>query len=142
MPVAASRPHSDAVVAMAEDADLLIGRGEAPDSGGWQGEEGASTYRPFTVLYPGPGVTDADLADSNSYLIYTAQFNCFAATQEGAEAVADIIKTTFVGVPLAMAGRASYLGQLLLDRPTTRDDTVAPPVHYAVLQISWRTQPA
>lgn len=142
MVVAAARPHTDAVVVLLEAADLLVGRGEAPDEGGWQGEEGASVFVPYVVLYPSPGSTDGPVTDPSEYLIYTVQGNCVAASQEGAEAVADLMKTALVDVPLTVQGRASYPGLLVLDRPASRDDTVAPPVHYAVLQVSWRTQPA
>lgn len=142
MTVAAGRPHTDAVAALAQEVDLLLGRGEPPEGAGWQGEPGDSVFKPYAVVFPTPGNPDGNSAEPHEYLDYSVQFTCVAAAQEGAEAVADIVKATFVGVPLAVADRACYPGRLLLDRAVTRDDTVAPPVHYAVLQISWRTQPA
>lgn len=142
MPVTAGRTHTDGVEAMAADADLLLGRGEAPEAGGWQGEPGASTFTTYAVLFPTPGLYDGDLADPTAYFDYAAQFTCIGKNQEGAEAVADLVKATYVDTPLVVAGRASYRGQLLVERPVTRDDSTAPPLHYAVLQITWRTQPA
>ncbi|KAB2347350.1 hypothetical protein [Actinomadura rudentiformis] len=142
MPVAAARPHTDAVVSMGTSAGLLIGRGKPPEGAGWQGEPGASTFEAYVALFPMTGDVDADLGDPAHYFDYGCQFTCVAATQEGAEAVSDAIKATFVNAKLIIPGRASYRGQLQVDRPASRDDRTAPPLHYAVLQITWRTQPA
>lgn len=141
-PVAPSRPHTDAVVAALDAVDFLIGRGEQPEGSGWQGEPGQSEFKAYGVLFPSPGRPDGNTADPHEYLDYTVQVTIVAATQEGAEAGADIVKTTLVGLRLDIAGRSSYPGQLLLDRPVTRDDAVSPPLHYAVLQLGFRTQPA
>lgn len=142
LPAAPGRPHTDAVVAALEAAGVLVGRGEEPSGAGWQGEPGASQFTPYVVLYPTPGMGDGDLADPNTYLDYACQATCVAATQEGAEAAADIAKT-IVGQRLAVAGRSlAYPVELLLARPAQRDDTVTPPVHYAVLQLGFRTGPA
>lgn len=142
IPVAPARPHTDAVVAALTAAGLAVGRGEKPDGAGWQDQEGASDHVPYAVLYPTPGTTDGNVAEPYEYLDYLVQVTCVGATQEAAEAVADIAKTTLVGQRLAVVDRSSYFGELLVDRPATRDDTVVPPVHVAVLQVRWRTQPA
>lgn len=143
IPVAAARPHTDAVVAALEIAGLLVGRGQKPDDAGWQGPEGDSTHIPYAVVYPSPGSTDGNVAEPYEYLNYLVQINCVGATQDAAEAVADICKATLVGRRLAVEGRSSYPGVLELDRrPATRDDTVLPSAHLSVLQISWITQPA
>ncbi len=145
---APARPHTDAAVAAIEAvvsaraATVLVGRGGQPAGSGWQGEPGASAFRPYVVVYPSPGVPDGPVADPVEYLDYQAQATCVAATQEGAEAVADLVKEAWVNAPLPVAGRASYPGQVDTDRPASRDDTVSPPLHYAVLAVSWRTQRA
>lgn len=142
MPATAGKTHTDAVeVALAAD-DLVVGRGQAPTAGGWQGEPGASTFQAYVVLYPTPGTYDADLADPLEYFVYGCQFTCVAARQQDAETLADRVKALLVNQLLTVDGRASYRGQLEVDRPVTRDDVTAPPLHYAVLQLSWRTQPA
>jgi hypothetical protein len=137
-----ARPHTDAVQAALEAADLLVGRGVKPTGGGWQGEPGTATHIPYVVLFPGPGMTDGDLCDSNEYLDYRVQATCVAATQEGAEAVADAVKATLAGQRLTVTGRSLYPFQILGDQPATRDDQVAPPVHYAIVQFACRSGPA
>lgn len=138
--VAAAAPHTDAVVAALEGADILVDRGQAPDGAGWQGEPGYSQFRAYVVLYPSPGVPDGSIAEPTEYLGYSCQATCIAATQVGAERLADAVKALFVNQLLDVAGRSSYRGQLLLDRPVSRDDAVTPPEHYAVLQLGWITQ--
>jgi hypothetical protein len=140
--VAAAAPHTTAVEAALEDAGLAVGRGIQPSGSGWQGQEGASAHVPYVVLYPGSGTTDGTIAVPTEYLDYTCQLTCVAAVQAAAESVADVVKATLVDRPLSVPSRASYRGQLLLDRGAERDDAVAPPVHYVVLQLGWRTQPA
>lgn len=140
--IAAAKPHTDAVVARLEAAGLLVGRGKQPDGSGWQGEEGTSVFRPYVVLFPFTGTPDGNEAESLEYLDYKLQASVIAATQDGAESAADIVKTTLVGQRLDVPGRASYRGQLLVDRPAARDDVLTPPLHYVVLQIGFRTQPA
>jgi hypothetical protein len=142
MPAAPARPHTDAVVAALQAAGLLVGRGEDPPGAGWQGEPGASVFKGYAVLFPTPGIPDGDLADPNEYLDYTFQATCVAATQDGAEAVADAVKTALVGRKLAVTGRYAYPVYLTLARPVSRDDKVKPVVHYAVIQLGFRTGPA
>ena len=145
---APARPHTDAAVAAiqavvsAQASQVLVGRGEQPDGSGWQDEPGASVFRPYVVVYPTPGTPDGSVADPVEYLDYQAQASCVAATQEGAEAVADLVKAAWVNAALAVTGRTCYPGQADVDRPATRDDTTSPPVHYAVLVVRWRTQRA
>lgn len=140
--VAAARPHTDAVVSALEVAGLAVGRGEKPAGAGWQGQEGDSQHVPYAVLYPTPGTTDGNVAEPYEYLDYLVQVTCVGATQEAAEAIADTAKAALVGRRLAVEGRSSYFGELLVDRPASRDDTISPPAHVAVLQVRWRTQPA
>lgn len=142
MVVAAARPHTDAVVACLEDAGLLVGRGEKPLGAGWQGSPGASVFVPYVVLWPSPGDTAGDLCDPHEYLDYMVQATCIGSTQEGAEAVADAVKIALVGVRLMVPNRSLYPFQITLDRPVTRDDTVAPTLHFAVLQLACRSGPA
>lgn len=142
MTVAAAQPHTDAVVTLLETAGVLVGRGEKPGGGGWQGEPGQSQFVAYAVLYPSPGHTDGDLCDPNEYLDYSVQVTTVAATCDGANTLMDIVKTTLVGVRPAVAGRSSYLVYIDVDRPSVRDDAVAPPQHYAVVIFRFRTGPA
>lgn len=142
IPVAPGRSHTDAVVLALVAAGLKVGRGEKPPGSGWQGQEQYSQHIPYAILYPTPGSAEGNLAEPYEYLVYTVQITCVAAEQEGAEAVADIAKTTLVGQQLNVSGRSSYLGELIVDRVATRDDTAVPPEHMAVLQVRWITQPS
>lgn len=143
---APSRPHTTAAITAIQTlvseraSQILVGRGAQPSGSGWQGEPGSSVFRPYVVIYPWPGTPDGSLALPMEYSDYQAQATCVAANQEGAEAVADLVKTAWVNARLTISGRTSYPGQMILDRPATRDDDVAPPVHYAIIQVSWRTQ--
>lgn len=143
---ASSRTHTDAAVeairtvATTQASKVLVGRGRVPEGAGWQTEPGAATFRPYVVVYPYPGTPDGSLAEPVEYLDYRAQATCVGASQEGAEAVADLVKTAWVNVSLPVSGRFSYRGQMLVDNPIIRDDSEAPPVHFAVLQVTWRTQ--
>lgn len=143
---APGRLHTDAAVSSIETlvttrtSQVLVGRGRVPDGAGWIDEPGSATFRPYIVVYPSPGIPDGSLAEPVEYLDYRAQATCVAATQEGAESVADLVKAAWVNAPLPVSGRFSYRGQLVVENPITRDDAEAPPVHYAVLQVVWRTQ--
>lgn len=142
MTVAPARIHTTAFVEALQGAGLVVGRGEKPGGSGWQGEPGDTVFVPYVVLYPSPGTTDGDLCDPHEYLDYQVQATCVAATQEGVEAVADIVKAALVGVRLTVTGRSLYPCQIVADRPASRDDQVSPPVHYAIVQLSCRSGPA
>jgi hypothetical protein len=138
---APARPHTDALMAALGDAGILVGRGKKPDGAGWQGEPGESEFRSYGVLYPGAGTTDGDLCDPHEYLDYSCQITTVGATQDGAEAVMDMAKT-LVGRRLDVDGRSAWPAYIDSDRPATRDDTVSPPVHYAVAVFRFRSGPA
>jgi hypothetical protein len=140
--VAAAGPHTAAVAEKLTIAGLLVGRGTKPVGAGWQGEPDASTHKAYVILYPSPGRTDGDLGDPHEYLDYQVQATIVAATQEGVEIVADIVKATLVGQRITVTGRSVYPFQIVDSGPVTRDDQVAPPVHYAVLQFTCRSGPA
>lgn len=142
MSAAPSRPHTDGVKAVLEAAGLLVGRGRQPAGSGWQGQEGASSFKAYVVLYPSPGATDGNVADPHEYLDYSFQTTCVAATQEGAEAVADMVKTALVGQIVTVAGRVCYPVYAVADPPVRRDDTVTPALHISTPVFRFRSQPA
>lgn len=142
MTVAPARPHTNAVVLALQAAGLLVGRGQKPAGSGWQAEPGASSFVAYAVVYPSPGMTDGDLCDPHEYLDYRVQVTCVAASQEGAESIADRVKAALVGVRLTVTGRSLYPFQLDSSSPATRDDAVSPPVHYAIVQLACRSGPA
>jgi hypothetical protein len=143
---APSRIHTDAAIAAIEAeaevraSPLLVGRGEPPAGSGWQVEPGSGTYRPFVVVYPNPGTPDGSVAEPAEYLDYRAQATCVGASQESAEAVADLVTAAWVNTSIPVSGRFCYPGRVVVSNPVTRDDAESPPVHYAVIQVEWRTQ--
>lgn len=142
MSVATARPHTDAVVERLQVAGLLVGRGQKPDGGGWQGEPGDSEFIRYVVVFPSPGLTAGDLCNPHEYLDYQVQTTVVAASQEGVEAAADAVKTALVGVRLTVTGRSLYPVQIVSSSPATRDDQVSPPEHYGVALFSCRSGPA
>lgn len=142
MTVTAAEPHTEATAAALTAAGLLVGRGQQPGGAGWQGEPDDSVFRPYVVLFPGAGTTDGVLGDPHEDLDYMVQATCVGNTQQGAEKVADIVKATLVGVRVVVPGRGMYPFQLDGSSPATRDDQVAPPLHYSVMHLSARSGPA
>lgn len=148
IPVAPASTHTDAAeAAILAAADLrasplMIERGIQPEGSGWQGEPGASTFRPYVVLYPSSGQVDGTVAEPTEYLLYACQANCVSADQAGAEAIADLVMAAWANQPLTIVGRQSYPGEVVVQLPATRDDSLAPPLHYSIVQVTWRTQAA
>lgn len=143
---APGRDHTNAAVLAIEQlvtdtaGSVLVGRGRQPEGSGWQGEPKMSIFRPYVVIYPSPGIPDGPLAEPAEYLDYSAQATCVGASQETAEQVSDLVKTAWVNTSIPVAGRFCYPGQVLSEGPVTRDDAVAPPVHYTTIRVGWRTQ--
>lgn len=123
-------------------AGLLVGRGQKPAGGGWQGEPGASDFTAYVVLYPDPGLFDGVLGNPWESLDYKVQASCVAATQTGAERVSDLVKATLVGRKITVPGRGMYPFQLDGGQPASRDDQVEPPIHFVALILSARSGPA
>lgn len=139
-------PHTEGVAAALEASGLAVGRGQAPEGAGWQGEPGRSSFVPYAVLWPSPGATpDADarcLNEPHLSLVYACQLTIVGATQPQAEYAADTAKQALVGQRVPVAGRSTHPATLTLDRAAERDDAVAPSLHYAVTQVSIISDPA
>jgi hypothetical protein len=80
------------------------------------------------------------VAEPAEYLDYSAQATCVSASSEAAESVVDLVKEAWVNTSIPVAGRFCYPGIVLAEGQMTRDDAVAPPVHYVILRVGWRTQ--
>ncbi|GAA0403070.1 hypothetical protein GCM10009530_63820 [Microbispora corallina] len=139
--LAPSTPHTDAVVAALQAAQIVVGRAEHPEGGGWQGEPYDSTYVPYAVLYPSPGVPDGSVAEPLEYLDYSAQINCWGATAGQAETCADQVRAALIGKRLTLPGRRCYRVQTPPGSPPiARVDTPPPPEYRAVVEIAFRSQ--
>ncbi|MFI7630270.1 tail completion protein gp17 [Microbispora rosea] len=139
--IAASGPHTDAVLAALEAAEVLVGRSVSPPGGGWQGEPGHSDYVPYAVVYPSPGVPDGNIAEPLTYLDYSAQISCWGTTASQVEVVADQVRAALVGKRLTVPGRSTYpVQQPPGSVPVQRFDQPPPAVFRAVVEIAFRSQ--
>lgn len=141
-----SRPHTDAAIAairslaLLRASEVLVDRGRPPTGSGWQGEPKVSVFIPFVIVYPSPGSPDGSVAEAAEYLDYSAQATCVSASSEAVESVMDLVKAAWVNTSIPVPGRFCYPGQVLAEGQISRDDAVAPPVHYVTLRVGWRTQ--
>lgn len=142
IPVAPSTPHTAAVVAAIAAIPMLVGRSTKPSGAGWQGNPGTSTYVRYAVVFPSQGTPDGNVSEPLEYLDYTAQINVFGATETQAEDAADDVRAALIGQRLTVAGRSTYRVQTPGGPPVIKDESVAPPVFMAVVEIAFRSQPA
>ena len=141
--IAASAPHTTAVLAALQEAGILAGHAVAPNGGGWQGEPGRSDYVPYAVVYPSPGVPDGNIAEPHEYLDYTAQINCWGLTASQVEKLADQVRAALVGRRLTVPGRTCYpVQQPPGSVPVARFDQPPPAEYRAVVEIAFRSQAA
>lgn len=143
MTVAAAKPHTDAVITLLTAASVLVGRGKPPTGGGWQGNPGTSAFKPYAVIYPFPGQDEAaSLARFNEALDFVFQLTFVGAVQDQVETVMDVARAALIGATPTVTGRTAFpIYKVPLDRPVTRDDAVAPPVHYGIVQFHFRSDP-
>lgn len=142
IPVAPSTPHTDAVAAAIAAIPMLVDRAKKPDGSGWQGTPGSSAYKRYAVVYPFPGVPDGNISEPYEYLNYAAQINVFGATELQAEQAADAVRAALLGRRLTVAGRSTYRVQTPGGPNIIPDQSVAPPIYMAVVEIQFRSQPA
>lgn len=133
-------PHTSAIVDKL-DAELKTFDAGAPDltnnpggqGWGWQGQPGASVFRPYFVVYPLPGgYFDGTLGDPDNDASLIWQVTCVGATRAQCEAAADRANDVLIGQPLNVADR--FICRVWADMAgggARRDDTVQPPVFIA-----------
>ncbi|MFI6296857.1 hypothetical protein ACIBEJ_35070 [Nonomuraea sp. NPDC050790] len=143
MTAPAAKPHTDAVVSLLTAATVAVGRGKPPSTGGWQGPPGASNFVPYAVIYPFTGRDEAtSLARTHDSLDFTFQLTCVGAVQDQVETLMDKVRAALIGITPSVASRTAFaIYQVPIDRPVTRDDAVAPPVHYGITQFHFRSDP-
>lgn len=142
IPIAPSTPHTDAVVAAVAAIPMLVGRATKPSNAGWQGNPGTSSYVRYAVVHPSLGTPDGNVAEPLEYLNYSAQINVFGATETQAETAADAVRAALIGRRLTVASRSTYRVQTPGGPTVSKDESVAPPVYMAVVEIAFRSQPA
>lgn len=123
-------------------AGFVVGDGEKPNDGGWQGAPGASPFTNYLIFSPGPGTTDGPLAHSDTNVDRDFMVTCVAATREGCSILA-------ANVVAAVRGRNIVTGTRRTARPIALerwgavdpDDTVQPRVFMAVHVFTVHTSP-
>lgn len=100
---------------------------------GWQGEPGASTFKPYCIVIPLTGGTfDGPLGcpDNDASLIW--QVTCVGANRPQCESIVDRVNDVLIGQPMTVSNR--FIARVWADMAgggARRDDTVQPPVFIA-----------
>jgi hypothetical protein len=117
---------STAIVAALTSAGLLVGDGEAPTTGGWQGTPMASPFVPYVDVHPIPGgFSDGTIStpDSDAGALY--QLIAVGATRAQAEAIGDDVRAAMVAFTFTPTnGRAVSLVRLEMLGGAMRDDSI------------------
>jgi hypothetical protein len=114
------------------DSTLLVGDGDKPAGGGWQGAPGASAFEPYTVVYAVTGgyfegTIGQPFADARPDYIISS----FGATQQQAQFGNDAVRTALLGGTLSVSGATVQLASPDVDGGAVRDDDVSPPIFYS-----------
>jgi hypothetical protein len=127
-----------AIIARLTGAGFTVGDGQAPESAGWQGAQGASAYIPYVDVHPSPGGL-ADGTMLNPYVDVAADYQIISvgATRAQAETVGDAVRASLQGSPLTV-GNGRTVAHLRFDMPggVVRDPDVQPSVFY--VSDRWR----
>ncbi len=125
-------PHTLAFYARVKGIWTLTGDGTVPDADLEYDRDGL-LLTPYAVVYPGPteqiGGSAADMA-SDAWPV--TQVTCVGGTRHQADRLRDRLRTGVVGARLTIAERSTDPISLLQELPTRRDDTVRPPLFYAI----------
>ncbi|MFJ8154811.1 hypothetical protein [Streptomyces sp. NPDC094468] len=129
-------PHSDAVQAALEAAELTVYLGGTPTTAGW------SPPDTFAVLYPDAGMAVREsLADQRTDFDSTMTITCVGGSAERALWVAGRVRRALTA-PLVVEGRSCWPPEDLGGPPVARDDDVTPPVFYVPVQYRICSTPA
>jgi hypothetical protein len=117
---------TDAIVAALTTAQLLVGDGEAPVAGGWEGTPGASDFVPYVDVHPIPGgYSDGTVAepDSDGGALY--QLISVGASRTQAENIGDEVREAMTSTALTLAsGRQVALVRVEMLGGAMRDDSL------------------
>jgi hypothetical protein len=136
MTAPAIAPHTAAMIARVASTGLPTGDARKPAGAGWEGPPGQSRFVAYFVVYPldmaraGP---DASLADRLSDPQLRYQVTSVGEDRRGAEAAADLAAARLLnGAPLDIPGRTAVLLTHEVSAGVERDESVNPPLYYAV----------
>jgi hypothetical protein len=140
---------ASASVVVAAVVELLRGQSppvltdvaQRPAGGGWQGAAGTSVFKPYTVLWPDPGIPEGSLGDRHSDL--TVGFQVTAVGQTGVQALwmQSTARNVLLGQTPTVAGRLVWPLWVEDAQFVLRDDDETPALYYATAQYKLRTGP-
>lgn len=134
---------TSAIVARLTAGGVLVGRGEAPSTGGWAGTPGQSTFTPYTVVHPTiGGTTDGSIAEPDEDVSPDYTLTSVGATQQQCEIQCDKAVTAMFAAQLSISG-GRVVSLLRYDQVAgvLRDDDVKPPVYFAPARFRIVTTP-
>lgn len=86
-----------AVIDALDDADLLVGDGDAPPSAGWAGEPGQSVFVGYCVVHSLPAFSiDGNAEDPEADVTHMVQVSSYGATRAQAQQVAHLARTALL----------------------------------------------
>jgi hypothetical protein len=116
---------SDAVVELLSGIGLLVGDGEAPAGGGWQGPPAASRFIPYVDVHPIPGgISDGSIAEPNADSGALYQLIAVGANRAQAESIGDDVRQAMTEATFSLDGRHVTLLRLEMLGGATRDDSL------------------
>lgn len=135
-------PETDAILALLNGAGVLTGDAERPTGGGFPGGDTTAAFVPYAVLYPGV-TTDIDgpVSDPDADVTAEYQVTSVGVTRAQAAFISDKAKHALHEQDLVVPGRFVQLVEWTTGREVERDDSVTPPLFYAVDIYSVSTSP-
>lgn len=131
------RDLTAAIVSDLTTAGALVGQGDKPAGGGWQGTPGASVFVAYVVVHPTPGgVFDGSLDEPFDDAQPDYIISSFAATQVACQELADVVFARMLSAVLPLTERRVQLVIPDVEGGVVRDDDVQPPVFYSPTR--WR----
>lgn len=120
------------IIDLLEGEYLLVGDGDKPSGGGWQGTPGQSDFEPYIVVNAVTGgYFDGTLGDPFADARPDYIISSFGATQQQAQWGNDTVHAVLTTSKPTVSGHVVELIVPDVDGGTVRDDDVTPPVFYS-----------
>ena len=132
-----------AIIYRLTSAGFVVGDNEAPDTGGWQGSPGTSTFVGYVDVHPTPGgPTNGTMATPSSDAFPDYQIISVGATRAQAEHIGDEVREAMLQGPLTVPGRSVIQLRLDMLGGAVRDDTVQQALFFVSDRYRLTTVPA
>lgn len=114
-------------------AGFVVGDGQKPAGGGWQGAPGTSEFVGYVFWRPGVGLADGTLAVADSHVERMFSVTCVGRTRSGASTLSKNVITAVSGQRIETESRVTT-APITVERwgPVDLDPTVQPSVFMAV----------